>query len=179
MTNDAVLNHQWEKRHEILERIEITIRYHQKRERFFEVSDKWVKAFAIVGSTVAFANLAGDGLVRRTAAAAIAITTTLSLVFGFTERTKKHAELARKFRELEARIRGRGETQFGETELASWEQEERMLEASEPPALNTLVVICQNEIFVAAGKLDRVVPIPWYKRVVSQFLSLEPKMAEK
>jgi hypothetical protein len=161
----------WKLRHALLERIEISVRYHQKRERFFELFDKWVKVIAIIGGSVAFASLALSDGMRKTVAALIALSSTLALVFGFTDRTKKHAELARKFRELEAKITSKGERGYQESDFGVWEGERGLLEATEPPALNALVTICQNEIFVANGQREKIVHIPLYQKIFSQFLS--------
>lgn len=161
----------WEKRHEILERIEISVRYHQKRERFFELSDKWVKAIAIIGGSVAFANLEPNDGTRKALAALIALSSTLALVFGFADRAKRHAELTRKFRELDARIVQKGEISYMEADLGAWEAEERMLEANEPPALNALVKICQNEIAITAGQPNKMVRIPYHQKLFSHLIS--------
>lgn len=158
----------WGKRHALLERIAIAVLYHQKRERFFEVWDKSTKGIAIAGGSAALAKVAGDsGLV--VVASLITVTSTAALVFGFSDRSKRHAELARNFRTLEAEIVEAGERDFSEKDLSRWEAKQRMIETSEPPALGVLVVVCQNELAIAAGHRDRVVPIPWYKRIFAHY----------
>lgn len=165
----------WGERHKILYRVELSVLYHQKRERFFESLDKTVKAIAIIGGSASFAaavntSTAGDVLLKW-ATAAIAVASALALVFGFSDRSKRHAELARNFRELEAAIIGRGKRDFDEDDLKVWESKARMLETSEPPSLNLLVLICQNEIAIATGQHDKIVRIPKRKRWFAHIFS--------
>jgi len=162
----------WRRRHRVLRRVEISVCYHRKRERFFEFLDRGVKAIAIIGSSIAFADLlrvVGGGLALKICAATVAVTTTISLVFGFAERARQHSEIARAFLELEAQIVARGERSFDENDLDLWEARVRTLEASEPAALNALVVVCQNEIAIAAGNIPT--HIPWYQRLLAHFWS--------
>ena len=158
----------WGKRHALLERIALSVLYHQKRERFFDVWDKLTKGVAIVGGSAALARVAGDtGL--TVAATLITVTSTAALVLGFADRSKRHAELARNFRSLEAEIAERGEREYTEKDLSRWEAKQRTIETSEPPALGVLVVLCQNELKIAAGHREMVVPIPWHKRLLAHY----------
>lgn len=158
----------WGKRHALLERIALSVLYHQKRERFFDVWDKLTKGVAIVGGSAALARVAGDtGLM--VAASLITVTSTAALVLGFADRNKRHAELARNFRVLEAEIVERGEREYTERDLARWEAKQRTIETSEPPALGILVVLCQNELATAAGHPGNVKSIPWYKRLLAHY----------
>lgn len=158
----------WGKRHALIERIAISVLYHQKRERFFEAWDKLTKGVAIIGGSAALARIAGDtGL--AIAAALITVTSTAGLVLGFADRSKRHAELARNFRTLEAEIVEYGERDYKEKDLSRWDAKVRLIETSEPPALGLLVVLCQNEIAIAAGHKKNVVLVPWYKRVFAHY----------
>jgi hypothetical protein len=161
----------WNRRHSTVYRMELSSCYHRKRERFFDIADKLTKAIAIVGGSVAFANVANASALAI-AGITVALTSTLALVFGFADRAKRHSELARNFHQLEAEIVRRGERDFTEEDLNSWDERVRLLEASEPPALDALVVVCQNEIAVAQGQKDKVVPLPPYVRVLAHFLPL-------
>jgi hypothetical protein len=158
----------WGKRHALLERIALSVLYHQKRERFFDVWDKTTKGVAIIGGSAALAKVAGD-LGLAIAAALITVTSTAALVFGFADRSKRHSELARNFRTLEAEIVERGERDCSEKDLSRWEAKQRLIETSEPPALSVLVVLCQNELAIAAGHPDKVINMPGYKRLLAQY----------
>ena len=176
MTNEVGSDYLWNKRHSILYRIELSILYHQKRERFFDVWEKSAKAVAIIGGSAALANLAGSVGIKAIAAL-ITVTSTIALVFGLSDRSKRHAELARNFRQLEAEIIQCGEREFSESDINTWESKERELETAEPPALSDLVKLCQNEIAIASGHTEMVVPIPMGRRLLAHFISFSPRNA--
>ena len=85
--------------HYTKERIEISILYHRKRERFFALCDRVAKACALVSGTAAFQALRSstdhDG---NTWALVIVLAFTLpsllSLCFGWGDMARKHASLA-------------------------------------------------------------------------------------
>lgn len=154
----------WQQRHPVLYRVELSILYHQKRERFFEICDKLAKAVAVIGGSAAWAKL---GL--EVAAPLITVTSTMSLVFNLSERSKRHSELSRNFRQLEAEIVLKGEDGFDQNDINIWASKVRSLESSEPPALSTLVRICQNELAIASGQPEKVVEICCIKRLLAHF----------
>lgn len=156
----------WKRRHEILYRIELSALYHQKRERFFELCDKLAKAMAVIGGSAALANLGGASMVK-VAAAIITVTSTLSLVLGFSDRARRHAEFARSFRELEGEVVALGERDFAEPDLNAWMARTRALESTEPPALSALVRLCQNELALAQGHPESVHPVAMHQRYLA------------
>lgn len=171
--NSNSVNDFWTRRHGALYRVELSVLYHQKRERFFELCDKWAKAIAVIGGSAVMGKVAGgESLVWI--AGAITLTSTLSLVFGFSDRSKRHAELARNFRQLEAEMVAVGESELGEPVLCRWEEKPRQLESHEPPALGGLVVLCQNELAAAASQPERIVPLTWWQRRFVQFFDFHP-----
>lgn len=162
----------WARRYEVLYRVELSVLYHQKRERFFELCDKLAKAVAVIGGSAALWKLTSPEALGWIVAA-ITVTSTLSLVFGFSDRSKRHAELARNFRQLEADIVGKGVAGFDE-HLDKWEEKARMLESQEPPALGGLVVLCQNELAIAANQRDKVVPLSLRQRWTAHLVDFHP-----
>jgi len=110
----------WGRRDAVLQRAQISVLYHRKRERAFDLADRFAKAVAIIGGSAAFAGMEVPGLVK-TMAALIAVTSTLSLVFGFSERSRKHSDLAQGFCLLEAAIVQKGERDFTESDVDHWQ----------------------------------------------------------
>jgi hypothetical protein len=159
----------WNKRCETLMLVQLSVLYHQKRERFFDLLDKLTKAVSVFGGSAALWKLSSPQVIAW-AAALITATATFSLVGGFAERARKHADLARSFRLLEGDIVGAGERDYTEAGINAWQARLRGLEASEPPALGALVIACQNELAVAAGQRDKVVYIPWPRRLLMNFI---------
>lgn len=159
----------WEKRHAVLYRTELSTLYHQKRERFFSVCDKLVNAVGVIGGSAALASLSNPVLLAWIALA-ITVVSSIALVLGFSDRARRHADLAKDFRQLEAAIVGRGERDFTEQDVSAWDASTRMLESTEPPALGALVVLCQNELARAQGHVLYVVRMNWVERLFAHFV---------
>ncbi len=164
----AVVQHQWKRRSDLMYQTELSSLYHRKRERFFDLCDRFAKAVAIIGGSAAISRVA-DGPVLMVIAALIAATSAFSLVFSFSERARKHSELAREFCELGAKIAREGETDFSEKHLAEWDAAIRMLEAAEPATLGALVLLCQNQL--AGSRMGATTyPLVWFKRFTADFI---------
>lgn len=146
--SDDELDHAWAKRDTAIMSAELSALYHQKRERFFELNDKLTKAASLFLGSAALLKLSDP---RWIAWIAIFITfaSSLSLVLSFSERSKRHAELARGYREIIAEIVSAGDFEISDLRASAWMGKIRFLDAKEPPALSALVIMCQNEIAVA------------------------------
>jgi len=138
----------WKRRHAVLYRVELSALYHQKRERFFDFCDRGAKVVSIVGGSAALYKLGVDEVVA-VAAAAITVVSALSLVLGFGEKARRHSELARNFKQVQAEMLRVGERDYTEDNLRDWEARVALLEATEPASLGVLVRICQNELAAA------------------------------
>jgi len=169
MSDNIEHKYLWKRRHNALEHVRLSALYHHKRVRFFDLLDKSTKAIAVFGGSAALWQLTSPQVIAWVAVA-ITATSTLALVSGFTERARKHADLASSFRLLEGDIVGKGERDFTEADINAWESKLRNLEATEPPALSVLVIACQNELAIAAGQPDKVVRISWLQRLTMNWL---------
>lgn len=152
----------WGKRHAVMYRVELSALYHQKRERFFDLMDRLAKVVSMVGGSAALYKIA-DERALAVIAAAITIAAALSLVMGFSEKARRHAELARNFKQIQADMLRRGERDFTETDVSDWAARIAVLEASEPPALGVLVRICHNEIARAQGANGADRKVGWWR----------------
>jgi len=168
------LDHAWTKREAALYRAELSALYHQKRERFFELFDKIGKAVSLFGGSAALWKIADPILVAKIAAA-ITASSALSLVFSFSERSKRHAELARSFRELASDIVGNGDFDIPDAKASGWMGKVCALEAKEPPALSGPVVLCQNELAIA--RKAEVYPQSFIARCLAHFIDMPPNPA--
>jgi hypothetical protein len=156
----------WDERHMVSYRLRLSIRYHQRRLRFFESFDLWIKAIAVIASSaVVGAILKNTTVLAVTVTCLITITSALSLVFGFSTKARLHSELVRKYSELEAQLERK--VSPTEDELADLSGKIRELEGSEPPTLGALVVLCQNEIARSEGQQSSIVPLRWYQRMLA------------
>jgi hypothetical protein len=167
MTDDSD-NYLWQKRYDVLYRAQLSVLYHRRRERFFAFWDRTVTAVAIAGGSAAFAGLGGPDYVKG-AAALVALTSTVGLVFGLAERARRHSELARQFLGLEASILRVGERDFTEVQVAQWTAESREIEAAELPTLGLLVLDCQNTLAQARGELSAIHSLTGWQRLTMHF----------
>ena len=143
----------WAKRCDAKYRAELSALYHQKRERFFELADKLSKAASLFGGSAALWKVGAQDGSGAIAIFAVIVTfaSALSLVFGFSDRARKHAELARGFREIISEIIAKGDHDFEMKNADGWMGQVYSLEAKEPPTLSALTVMCQNELAIAMG----------------------------
>lgn len=163
----------WEKRHATLYRCALASRYHRSRERFFDLIDRVVVAASLIGGSTAFALAAQEHLVQW-AGAAVAVASSLSLVFAFGEKARRHSALAERYKRVEAEIMRVGEFGYTEEQVNGWRAAISEIESNEPPTLRTLVSLCQNDIAIAHNQFDKVVNQPWRKRLFAHFFDIEP-----
>ncbi len=160
-------------RHEVSYRLRLSIRYHQRRARFFDLWEKWIKVLVTLAGTSAFAALAFETVntnIAKWIAALIAVMGVVNLVFAFSEKARTHANLVRRYSELEAELAATHTPKKGH--LADINRRIRLIEADEPPTLGALVVLCQNEIALQEGHESSITPLRWYQRVLAHFVDL-------
>jgi hypothetical protein len=170
MTDTTETDPIWDTRNEALDRASISILYHQKRERFFELADKLSKAATLLLGSATLLKVANKDLVESLAVG-VTFTSALSLVFSFSERSKKHAELAQGFRMLSSEIMAKG-ANVEEDDANGWMSKILVLEVKEPPALSSLVILCQNELAIAKGAKDYVVAQGFWRRCFCHFFDM-------
>ena len=171
MTSDYQ-DYLWAERHAALYRSQLSSIYHRKRERFFEFMDRGAKAIAIIGGASSIGTLLSPDW-KTYLAGAIAITSTLSLLFAFSDKSKRHAEIARDFKLVESEIVAKGVASFAENDndVAAWQAKLLEIESKELPTLGALVILCQNEMAIAENQPQNVKKIPTYQRLLANFIN--------
>lgn len=156
----------WTKRHALMYRSQLSTHYHRRRERFFSVLDRLTKAIAVIGGSAAMLRLTGGGQtdVAVIAGAVVASTSLLGLVFGYGDLARRHADMAARFKALEASYVKRGNLAW--PDLDEMESELLEIERAEPPTLRTLIVVIQNEMAIAEGQPSKVKPVAWWRWAV-------------
>lgn len=158
----------------VLGRLRISVRYHQRGTRFFDTVDSWTKAISVLAGTAAVTIL-WQSVLNETlllwVAAVITLLNTFSLVFGFSAKARLHADLVRRYLELESAVVGtvNPTTEF----LASIDGKIRLIEAEEPPTLGALVTIAQNEIARQDGDESSIVPVGRFRWLLAHFIDFE------
>ncbi|RQR22554.1 hypothetical protein DIE23_36705 [Burkholderia sp. Bp9143] len=167
--DDSQADYLWARRFDILNRAELSTAYHRKRERFFGLLDRWDKILTLLLGSAAFVKLVNMDT-HPFYALPFAILAFSSLIFDFSERARRHSELATSFKMLEAAIEAVGERAFTEDQLSAWSARIREIESGEPPVYNLLVRICQNELARARGQAQDVTHISWWRALLAHFL---------
>lgn len=155
-----------ERLHEATYLAKLGLLYHRKRERFFDLCDKTTKSLTVLLGASLLASYVKD--IAPVVGSIVSAIGLLSLVFGYTDRKQRHKELAEAYAELLAKVDAAGKL-CTPADLNQWHSELHKLNAKEPPALGTLVVLCQNEIAIAEGKPDSVVPVSPYKQLFANW----------
>lgn len=159
----------WAERHNVLYRVELSVLYHLRRERFFDLCDKFAKVVSVVGGTAVIAQVLSPTILTAVAVL-ITVSSAVSLVFSLSDKAKRHSDLAKNFRRLEGEILGRGAKTFTDMDVATWNSKIRELEAGEPGRLATLVVLCQNELAIAQSQPERVATVSLLKRLLAHLI---------
>lgn len=170
--SDAQADHLWAQRHQVLYRCQLSTRYHRRRERFFDWMDRATNAVALIAGSAAFAGAANPQSVQI-AAVAVTGAAAFSLVFGFADKARRHSALAEGYKRTEADVFRAGDYDFTEAQLNGWRARIAEIEAGEPPALRPLVVLCQNDIAVAANQMKLVTKLPLHHRLLAHFVDFD------
>lgn len=157
-------NYLWLKRHDAFYKAELSALYHQKRGRFFDLCDKLGKAVSVIGGSATLWKIGSPDVVSMIAGI-ITLTSAFSLVFSFSERSRRHAELARNFRQIIYEITAKGERDYIESDINTWMSKLCALDATEAPSLSVLTIMCQNELAIARGESKSVHPLNLFERM--------------
>jgi hypothetical protein len=158
----------WNQRHTTLNRAWVQVRYHRKRQRFFDLIDKITKAVTVVLS----ASLMGQYFREYLPWLATAITCLgfLALVFVYGDRKQLHKELAEQAAKLMAEIESTTVAELTFEKTAFWAAEYARLVAKSPPPLKSLTIICEREQAMYEGHDEHVKTVPFYKRWLADFI---------
>jgi hypothetical protein len=166
---DQRLDAYWTLRCATLRNAWVQVRYHRRRQRFFDLMDKGTKALTVVLS----ASLMGRYVADVVPALATLITSIglLALIFGYGDRKQQHKELAEQAANLVTSIEQVPVSKLTSENVAGWAADYARLCAKAPPQLKTLSLICESEQSAAEGH-PKHVPIPgFFRRLVADFKS--------
>lgn len=159
-------------RDDLLFSVRLSIRYHDRRRRFYESMSSFSSFAATVFGSAAAAAFLGNWGKPWVAAVALAVAalSALTLVVGPVAKAWRHADLRRRFTELERLI----VTSDPTTELVADCRAERLsIEADEPPVLRVLATICHNEQSRSMGYgPDEMIPVGFWQRRFASFFDL-------
>ncbi len=161
------LDQRW---HDLLFAVRKSVRYHERRQRFFLSCNRFVSFVTAASGTSAVVTLLNDA--DKTIVMAIALLITLAglmdLVFGTARRISEHGNLAREFVALERRMVLAEESSGTLRELTAARLE---IEEREPPILRVLNVLSHNDVMRAMGhpQSNWARVTPWQRRFAPFF----------
>lgn len=161
---------------DLLWRVRQSALYHLKRERFLDGVDKAAKLVSALGGAAAFSQFKSAGDLGLWITGSITVVATLSLVYGPSAKARKHAELARDFKRLEADVVRAGKLS-SEAEMAKFDAQYLTLESTEPASLGALVTQCHNELCEAYGVRDQITPLRVRDRLFKNWFDIDQTMA--
>ena len=159
----------WGQRCGVLYKAWVQLRYHRRRQRFFDLADKATKALTLLLGASMIGTWLRDFL--PFVAAAISFMGLLALVFGYGDRKQLHKELAEQAATLIGGIEQVPAGELTPTKTAAWSSEFAKLCAKAPPPLKTLTLICEHEQSAADGHPDHVRQPAWPRRLLADFVS--------
>ena len=158
----------WAQRCATLRNAWVQVRYHRRRQRFFDLIDKGTKGVTLIlGASLFGKHLATLNWV----ATGISALGLMALVFGYGDRKQTHKELAEQAGKLAADIEQLPAFELSPKQTAAWTAEYVRLCAKAPPPLKTLSLICEREQSTADGYPEHVPQAPWLRRVLADFKS--------
>ena len=158
--------------YELLFDVRRSVRYHERRRRFFEIWNSITVGAAAVGGSSAVVTVLSAQTWEWLPAAfagAVAVLGALDSVVGTARRANHHADLARQFIFLEQQFaHGRNLKDDEHEELV---RQRLRIEAGEPTALRLLDVMCHFEVLRSLGDKAKHPDIPWCRRKLAHWFS--------
>jgi len=161
---DSEYTHNWVRRHECIYKLQLSVLYHRKRERYFDMLERLLQTLVTASASGGVALLLAAQTDRSFAlyfVAAAAVVSMFQLAYAPAARARQHAQLATDYQSLWSESIVLGEVwsaQTCDTVQSKWLR----IGTSSPPQLGALVVDCENEIAIAYGSRENVRVIPVY-----------------
>lgn len=166
---DQRLDAYWVQRCATLRNAWVQVRYHRRRQRFFDLVDKLTKAVTVVLGASLMGRYVADAL--PIVATAITSFGLLALIFGYGDRKQQHKELAEQAAHLVSTIEQVPAGELTPAKVAGWGADYARLCSKSPPPLKTLSLMCEHEQAVADGHPNHVAKPGFFRRFVADFKS--------
>lgn len=170
-----------EKKYSLLFSIRRSVRYHNRRRRFFDNFQNITTALSLLSGSAAIANAISateQKVIAIALPAIITILNTIALVVKYTEKSRLHSELAKRFLQLEQEMILKMPPTF--QDIQDWSAKRLQIETEEPPIKRVLDSICHNEQLKAEDFPENdFVQINWVQRFFAPFFDFFPHHIKK
>jgi hypothetical protein len=126
--------------------IEVSARYHEWMRARYETLTAGVKGLSIGAAALAFAGVFAAGNWASgiaIASAAIAVANTADLVFGFDALARRHTDLFRRFKDLQATMLRTQDA--SDEQVANWEADAQIIRKDEPSTFWAIYIKSWNQ----------------------------------
>lgn len=150
------------------------IRYHGKRQRFFDSLHRLVLFINAVLGSSAFVTVISDmPVVAAWLTAAVAVASSVDNVVGFSERARKYSEQRLRYYDLYCEIVTMPEGSFD----ADYVREKRLrIDRDSPPVRRVLDVCSRNEEDIARGYThEDIISIGWFRKLLMHIVDVPPE----
>ena len=161
----------------LLFRVRRSIRYHSRRQRYFDRWHQLVLFFALVFSVMPVLVFKTDLAksfplwVPIVPPMLISFFGSLDLIIGFSQKARVHTDFIRQFTDLERQLVSPDGSKDATVALVHDKALE--LETTEPPVLRVLDTLCRNELMRAMGyPREEQIPVGIIQRRCAQFFDL-------
>lgn len=161
--------------HNLTYNVRLGVRYHMKRQAFFERWHRLTGIVSLVGGSSAVVAIASstNNITAAALAATIAIAQCIDLIVDTRKNADLHRDLRCRYTGLEAKLLK--STAKNSEYLEAITQEVKIIERDEPPLKITLMNVCQNELIQFMGYKKEECSESWSKvgmfgKVFKQFI---------
>lgn len=176
--NEVTGNNCHDDYHALLFDVRRSVRYHNRRRRFYAAFHKSQVFLSLVlasATMMAFAGAIGGEWplwAKTLPAALVSVWAAVDLVFGSVDKTWLHADLERQFIELERQLEAARHNPTAEL-IAEVTDRRLDIERQEPPVLRVLDTLCYNELLRAMGyDAEKQVRVGFWQRLFANFFDL-------
>ena len=169
------------KHHDLLFGIRRSIRYHSRRQAFYESVDQLTNfALLLLGSGAVALAFEGRQAWILAVGFGVSVISGLKLAYTFGSKAGRHAQFVKDFTRLEKQLHA----DASEETVAAVTQERLDLEMSEPPVMRVLDILCHNELLRAMGydeerEEQERVSVTWWRRLTANLFTYGDYRLEK
>jgi len=158
------LNRKWQ---DLLFGVRRSIRYHDRRVRFFERMNRIILFVNVASGSAAVVSVLSSlgGAWVASFAAIVALASAFDLAVDTGSRARTHTGLKHLFVDLEKSMNTSQPSQAALIDLTNMRLD---IERDEPPVLRVLDILCHNEMVRALGySNDHLHPVTWWRRMLA------------
>lgn len=133
----------------ILHNVRTGVRYHLRRQAFFDRWHRLTGVVSLVFSSAAVVTMLKSPAAAAVVAAIVAVVQAFDLMFETRKHGDLHRDLRNRYLALEPELADT--TELTEAECLAFRQRIASIEIDEPPPRRTLLELCQNEAAIVSG----------------------------